>query len=124
MSLSGKGMVELRALAQAAKINFSFSDTKEDLIYKLEYNIKASEKEIKPEPLIIPDKVINRSQRVIKNKEEIPIVLQPLIDRGLKINITDSEFSFRLKEKDDSGNLNQPLKNIIRCAERLFNTTN
>jgi hypothetical protein len=52
--------------------------------------------------------------------EQVADAIAPFIQRGLEvIQLDDDGFHFRRGHKEDSGNLNQPLRRIVDMASRL-----
>lgn len=73
--------------------------------------------DIKPEKTEKPKK---QSKEENVTEEALAQALEPYRAKGLKVSVNDGVFEMKYGRQMDSGNINQPLKNIVACAERIM----
>lgn len=117
-----QSITELRAIAQNMGAKWDFSDD----INALKQKIAMRQTDMLPPP-IIPVVATPEDQRLrtrapsrISDEDVILPMLQPYIDRGLKVRFEDGQFYFKRGERTDSGTLRQPPRVVLGCAARMF----
>lgn len=121
--LEKKSITELRGLAQSIGCKYSWSDEKNILIQK----IQLKQNEALPKPKIEIKYEQPNDQRLrtlppskVSDEQTIREMLEPLIAIGLKFDVIGNEWFMRHGIKEDSGNLRQPPRHILRAAERIM----
>lgn len=122
--MRNKSITELRGIAQSMGVSWGFGDDKDALITKIE----AKRDKVVPvavmAPIPQPEDQRLRSRPPSKVTEEAMIcdMLRPLLDRGLLISFSPDgqSWTMRHKDREDTGTMRQPPRNVLRCAERLM----
>lgn len=123
VDLSIKSMTELRAIASGMGIKFAFSDSRADLVVKINgYATKTvQDSAVKPEPPV--QDAVTRWRPVIDKRtpqSEIDSALEPYVARGLDFKINNNTWEMRLGNRTDSGNMAIPLRDLVSCAAAFF----
>ena len=123
MSLREKTLHELRSIAQGYGITNLFGKDAKHLIQEIELQ----QERMAPEPEIVIERPAYDARLMTKapsrktHEQEIRTLLQPYVERGLHLNFpTPEEWHMRFGDKEDTGTVRQPLRNILRCAEEVF----
>lgn len=121
--LEDKTIHQLRAIAQGFDIPDIFSKDRNQLVQAIELK---RDKMI-PEPsLTVPKpeydaRLMTAEPNAIVDQAELGRMLEPYISRGMHVDFPDEEsFEFRFANKSDTGNLRQPLRAILQCADRVM----
>ncbi len=121
--LEGKSLHQLRAIAQGYNVPDIFKKT--DVQLRQEIGLRQQEMAPKPTPPpVMPQydaRLMTRPPAKITTQEALLGLIQPYIDRGLRVTFpTPEEWHMSIDRKEDTGTMRQPLKNVLRCAERLM----
>lgn len=122
ISKSVKSLTELRGLAQSMGCKWSFSDDSSALKQK----ISLKQTDLLP-PIPVPIIPIPEDQRLrtkppskISDEQTIRTMLQPYIERGMRLTISEGQFEMRHGERVDTGTMRQPPRVLIDCARRIM----
>lgn len=123
MQKKSKSLTELRGIAQAIGCDFTFADSDKILAQKIA--LKQTEVNPPPPPIVIspPDdqRLRTKPPSKVSNEQMIRELLDPLIERGLKLSFTDSgDYVMRFNDKVDTGTLRQPPRVILACAQKVL----
>ncbi len=120
--LDTKSIVELRGIAQSMNVPFTMADDKKKLIQAIQ--IKQDAMFTPPPAPIMPDVSYHalRSRTVPKSSDEAMVraTLQPFVDKGLHLSFHGDTWSMIWGGKTDSGTLKQPIRVIIKCAQKVM----
>lgn len=122
MSLNNKSLTQLRAIAQSYDVADIFQKDAILLIQAIELKqkgmIPAPKIEIlKPEyDARLMTKIPSRKSV----KHEIEELLAPYAARGLALSFDEENWFMSIGKKNDSGTIRQPLRQILRCADKLM----
>ena len=124
MSLLEKSLTQLRGIAQSYDIDGIFEKDKLALIQAIESKHNAVVP--KPEPIPQPEydaRLMTKIPAKKSNAELAAEILEPYVSRGLHVSYDDNEETWQMSfgVKNDTGTLRQPLRNIMKCADRLMN---
>ncbi len=75
---------------------------------------------IPKEKIVIPVEYRTLPTGSTCNKDELMQLLEPYIQRGLKVIIGDETWKFSCGKKNDSGNLRMPIKIALRKAAEVL----
>ena len=122
--LETKTITELRGILAAMGGDMQFSDTKKVLLQKIETKRHSINSDTAVQPIYTspPDDQRLRIVPPSKNMaaEALTEALQPFIDRGLRLECTDTEWTMSCGKKADSGNLRMPLRVVVGCAKEVM----
>lgn len=121
--LKNKSIIELRSIAQGLGVEILFSDTKEDLMQKIDSGLTVQLPPAPPPLPNVPSDIRLRTTPPAANStpSEITDVLAAYIKRGLVVTFpAENQWHIRLARKEDSGTLRMPLRAIVKCADKLF----
>lgn len=117
-----QSLTELRGLCQSMGAKWSFADDANALKQK----IALRQTDMLPPPALpvvpVPDdqRMRTRPPSKVSNEEMIKTMLAPYIARGLKVSFENNHFTFRYKDRVDTGTLRQPPRVVLQCAARMF----
>ena len=121
--LEKKSITELRGIAQSIGCKYDWIDDKKALIQK----IQSKQSTVLPKPVVDIRYEQPNDQRIrtlppSKRSDEAMVrkLIEPLVAIGLKFEVKDGEWFMRHGVKEDSGNLRQPPRDILRAAERIM----
>lgn len=120
--LSDKSLTQLRGIAQSLDIPNIFQKDKAHLIQAIELKQSASI----PLPAIdIPKpeydaRLMTKPPSKKSEVTEIEKLLAPYVERGLKVRFEDERWFFSYNKKTDEGTLRMPMRQVLRCAEKLL----
>lgn len=123
MSLQDKSITELRTIAQGLGVAGILSKTSSQLISAIEAK-KETIFEVKPpapETIIIDSRLRDAPPAESVTEDMLLEVLLPFINRGLIVEFPD-EYTWEMinGKRTDTGTMAQPLRNVVRCAERIM----
>lgn len=116
-------ITELRGLAQALKIPFTFADDAKSLQQKIDLKANTALERPEPPPAYIPEDARLRLKPPSNESErkEVDTMLKEHIARGLRITYADDDqWHMRFAAREDSGSLRVPLRVMLGVANRLM----
>lgn len=122
MNLDNKTLTDLRSMAQAFDLAFTFADAKQNLIDKITAAMQVRVEEIAAEPVpfpALPDDQRLRSVPPAKNlpREQVYAMLKPFFALGLQVTFPEADqWHMACGNKEDTGSLRMPLRVIMKCA--------
>ena len=112
-----KTLTELRTIAQGLGVKDITSLTRA----VLEQEIKSKSTALAGEKLVIPEIVIKQvANTSYCDEAELLEVLQPYIQRGLKVSIIDNMWRFSSGAKCDTGTMTMPIRTALRKAQEIL----
>lgn len=118
MSLKDKSIVELRGIAQGLGIPDLFNKSRVELVQQIE--LKSSDISPIQSPLVPEVRFVSIPSDTIANEELLKEALDPFIKLGVSLSVDNDVWFLKYGKKEDAGTMHQPIKNIIRCVERLL----
>ena len=115
--LNDKSLTELRTIANGLGIKDIFSKSPAVLIHDIEVKHSAL---IPKEKIIVPIEYRLISSTDMCDKDELLELLEPYIQRGLKVFIGDETWRFSFGNKNDSGTLRMPYKIALKKAAEVL----
>lgn len=123
MSLTDKTLHELRAIAQGYGVTNLFGKDAKHLIQEIQLH----QESMAPETRIVIERPAYDARLMTKapsrktSQQEITELLQPYVERGLHLSFpNEEEWHMRFGDREDTGTVRQPLRQILRCAEGVF----
>lgn len=122
MSLRGKSIHQLRAIAQGYGIPDLFSKDAEHLVQEIELK----QGQMAPvEVISIPRpeydaRLMNKPPARLSNRELIEEILQPHVARGLHLSFDEERWYMQWGNKTDQGTLRMPLNVVLMCADKIL----
>jgi len=122
--MNKKSLTELRGIAQAIGCDFTFADDAKHLQQKI--SLKQEEFNPPPPPIMIyaPDdqRMRTKPPTKISNEQAVRELLDPLIQRGLRLTFTEDGQQFIVKygDKTDTGTLRQSPRVILQVAQKVL----
>ena len=87
----------------------------------LEQEIKSKSTALAGEKLVIPQIIIKQvANTSYCDESELLEVLQPYIQRGLKVSILDNMWRFSFGLKSDTGTMTMPIRMALRKAQEIL----
>jgi hypothetical protein len=121
--LENKSLHQLRAIAQSFGVKDIFTLEANKLIQEIGLKQQA----LMPAVDIVPPRpdydmrILGMNKRDHHSREVVTALLQPLIDKGLKLEFIDGEtWQVSFDKKTDTGSLKLPLRVILVCAEKVL----
>lgn len=118
-ALAGKSLTEVRGIAQSFGLKDLFNKSKIELIEAIE----AKQREMIPAPTFTHPydaRLMTRPPSKQTRVNEIMVLLQNHMDRGLKFYCDEEHWYMHFGVKDDHGSLRMPLKTVLRCADKIM----
>lgn len=121
--LQKKSLTELRGIAQSFEIADIFQKDQRQLIQAIEMKQQA----IAPQPKIeIPKpeydaRLMTKPPSKKSDQLEIEALLEPYIARGLHISFEPEWWKMSFGKKTDEGTMRMPMRQVLRCAEKIIN---
>jgi len=120
--LDKKSLTELRSIYQSFGGDLDMSLDKPRLIQEIER--RKREIYVRPAPVVKPidGRLAFKSPSRRTSKDEIIEVLQPYVDKGLKVEFPDDDhWSMSVADRTDDGTVRMPLRTVEYCARKLLN---
>lgn len=115
--LNEKSLTELRTIAHGLGVEDIFSKSVASLIQEIE----KAHKELIPTPKVsVPIEYKTISTAPECDKDELMELLQPYIQRGLKVAIADETWRFSYGKRQDTGTLRMPIRTALRKAQEVL----
>lgn len=121
--LRSKSIHELRSIAQGMGVTDIFAKDQIQLVQAIELKQQA----LMPEPEIVIPKPEYDARLMTKppakkgSQQELEELLAPYIARGMRLSFPEPEIWHMVcGKKEDTGNMRQPLKNILQCADKIM----
>lgn len=120
--LQNKSLTELRGIAQSFEIADIFQKDQRQLIQAIELKQQG----LAPKPKVeIPRpeydaRLMTKPPSKKSTQEELEQLLAPYVARGLHVEFEPEWWKMSFGKKTDEGTMRQPLRIILRCAEKLM----
>ena len=118
-ALIDKSMTELRSIAQALSIADIFQKSKVHLVQEIQQRGVELSPKSEPPPQI-PVRILQAHEAETCDRALLLELLQPYVDRGLKVHITDEMWRFSYKAKTDSGTLKMQMRTALKKAHEIM----
>lgn len=120
--LDQKTLTELRTIAQGLGVSDIFSKSVPELMQDIE---KKHKDLIPPEKIVIPPpiydaRLMTQQPAMTCNKDELMELLQPFIQRGLKVFLGEETWRFSFGKKHDTGTLRMPIRIALKKAQEVL----
>lgn len=120
--LRSKSLTELRGLAQALGVSDIFQKDHAHLVQAIELKTQNIAPPVVP---AIPKpeydaRLMTRPPSKRSSEAELRELLQPYVDRGMRLEITEEQWKIAIGKKNDQGTLRMPLRVMLKCAEELM----
>jgi len=120
--VASKSITELRGIAQAIGVPFSFGDTAIILQQKIDNKVKVEYTPPEPPPAYVPMDARLRNKPPSRElpEQEIRIILSSHIERGLHFDVDQDTWTMRHGDKTDTGTMHCPPRTILQCADKIM----
>jgi len=122
--LDKQSFTKLRSIAQAYGIKDFLSMTQGQLVQAIEVKQRSFTPEPKVEVIEKPEydaRLMSRPPAKICTEETLREMLGPHIKRGLHLTFPEPEtWHMSFSKKEDTGTMRQPLRNVLKCADRML----
>lgn len=118
-----KSITELRGLAQALGVKFTFADTAQKLQQLIDVQAAELIAPVTPPPSYVPEDARLRTKPPAKesNREMLEQMLSEHIERGLHVTYPGPDlWNMKFGVKEDSGTLRCPPRVIVNAADKLM----
>lgn len=122
MSLEAKSLTQIRNIAHVLGVKDIFVKTSAELIQE----IHAKNNDFAPKakvhvPLPPYDaRLMTAKPNAMCDKNQLMALLQPFIERGLKVELKEETWHYRYGIKNDSGTLRMPLRTALKKAQEIL----